>query len=212
VIHALALVLLVSPAWSLVEKNDGIELYERELPGERVVELKLVTVSKRPLDKLCLAAYGDRVVEPNEPDVASRKMLWQDGGTRVCYETVQAPMVSNRDYAVVSTIEGTPAGGCRTHFEAANQYAPPLPGGYVRIDKMRGGWSFEPAPGGNVVCTYTVFCDPGGSIPAMLIEGPRKKSAVQWMKHVMERADYLAKVDGNNGVSIALPGRDGGRE
>jgi hypothetical protein len=187
----LALTLLAaSPgAWKLVEKKDGIELYERELPGERLVDLKAVTVSKLSVEALCTSAYGTDKLDPkDEPEVKLRKLISNDDGVRITYEQVSAPVVSDRDYAVSAVREALPGGGCRTHFEAANQHAPKLPDGFVRIEKLRGGWTFEPMPDGNVVCTYTIFTDPGGMIPGVLIEGTRKKTAFNRVKLMLERA------------------------
>lgn len=191
--NVLALLLAGSTSWTLVEKKDGVELYERELPGERLVDLKAVTVSKLPVDALCTAAYGSEKLDKNEePEVKLRRLISNDNGVRVTYEQVSAPVVSDRDYAVSAIREALPGGGCRTHFEAANQHAPALPSGFVRIEKLRGGWTFEPLPDGNVVCTYTIFTDPGGMIPAMLIEGTRKKTAINRVKLMLDRAARLA--------------------
>ncbi len=196
--HAVLVLLAAAPAWTLVEKTDGIELYEREVPGERLVELKAGTFSKLPVGALCEAALGPTTLDKAEPDITLRRFVPNDAGVRVEYEQISAPMVSNRDYAVLSYKEALPNGGCRTRFEVANQYAPKLPDGFVRIEKLRGGWSFEPVPGspGLVLCTYTVFTDPGGSLPAMLVEGPRKKAAFQWVKLVLARAQAAAGRDG----------------
>ena len=74
--------------WQHVGTEAGVELYEHELPGERVVELKAVTV---------------------------------------------------------------PGGGCRQRFFAESAAAPPPVEGLVRIEKLRGSWTFEPADGGVVL-------------------------------------------------------------
>lgn len=188
----LRLLVAAASSWSLVEKTGDIELYQRELDGERVVELKAVTVSKLSVDALCTAAYGSDKVDPAETEVKLRKLVSNENGVRITYEQVSAPIVNDRDYAVKAVREALPNGGCRTHFEAANEHAPPLPKGFVRIEKLRGGWTFEPMAGGNVVCTYVIFTDPGGSLPAMLIEGTRKKTAVNRVKLMLERAARVA--------------------
>ena len=41
---------------------------------------------------------------------------------------------------------------------------------------------------GGTVVTYTIFADPGGSVPALFIEGSRKKSAKKWLRMVLDRA------------------------
>jgi hypothetical protein len=181
------LLILAAGGWEHVETKDGIELYQRDLEGERLVELKLVTVSKLPVEALCSAAYGPSTLDKDEPGISERRLLSNDGGVRITYERISAPVVNDRDYAVRAVKEPMPGGGCRTRFEAANEHAPKLPDGVVRIDKLRGGFTFEPV-GDSVVCTYTIFTDPAGATPALLVEGRRKKNAMQWLKMVLARA------------------------
>ena len=42
--------------------------------------------------------------------------------------------------------------------------------------------------GDHTRATYTIFADPGGSLPAVFIEGSRKKTAIVWVKLVLSRA------------------------
>ncbi|MBK7857608.1 MAG: hypothetical protein IPJ65_03060 [Archangiaceae bacterium] len=185
----LLLTLAADPTgWTPVEKSDGIELFQRELPGERLVELKAITRSKLPVEALCTSAAGGDTLDKREPDIIMRRVVSNAGGVKVTYEQVGTPVISDRDYAVATRRIALPNGGCSTRFEAANQYAPKLPDGFVRIEKLRGSWAFEPQPNGEVLCTYTIFTDPGGPMPAVFIEGPRKKAARTWVKLVLDRA------------------------
>ncbi len=186
---AIALLLLVAaePEWKKVDDVDGIAISARELPNERVVELQLVTTSKLSVEKLCDAAFGDGSLDPQEPGIASRKILKQSATERVTYEQIDPPLVSKRDYTVRATRELLADGRCVMAFGAANLLGPAKTDGIVRIEKLRGRWEFERV-GGSTRATYVIFTDPGGSIPAAFIEGSRRKTAVAWVKLVLERA------------------------
>lgn len=180
-------VLAAAPEWKQLDPVEGIEVASRALPDERVVELRLTTLSKLSVARLCEAAFSSKALDPNEPDITLRRVLHEAPGELVTYEQISPPIVNNRDYAVRSRKQTLPSGSCRVTFAAANELAPPLPDGFVRIQKLRGSWDFE-AVGGQVRVTYLIFADPGGSIPAAFIEGSRRKTAVVWMKLILSRA------------------------
>jgi hypothetical protein len=196
-----ALVLLALAAdpgpWKLVDTtDDGITLSARELPNERVVELRAQVSSKSSIPALCASAYGGATLDKAEPDITTRKLLRENGANeRVTYEQISAPVVSDRDYAVRSVREPFGEGGCRVVFAADNQEAPPLPKSFVRIEKLRGSWTFEPQGDGGVAATYVIFTDPGGSLPALFVEGPRKKTALKWVRLVLARAQAAEAAD-----------------
>ncbi len=184
---SLLLILAAAPEWKELDSVDGISMSARTVPDERVVELKLTAVSSASVAKLCEAAFGPEGLDPNEPDITLRRVLRESPGERVTYEQISPPIVSNRDYAVRSKKQELPNGSCRVTFAAANELAPPLPKGFVRISKLSGSWDFE-LVGTQTRITYVIFADPGGSIPAVFIEGSRRKTAVAWMKLVVHRA------------------------
>ncbi len=75
-LRLLALFALVAEqgAWELIDTSDGIALSSREVPGERVVELRATTTSKLDIEALCNAAYGSATLDKSEPDVTVRKL------------------------------------------------------------------------------------------------------------------------------------------
>lgn len=186
-IAPILLVLAAAPDWKQLDPVDGIAMSSRELPGERLVELKLTVLSKLSIPKLCSAAFGPKGLDPNEPDITLRRVIREAPGELVTYEQISPPIVNNRDYAVRAIKEVLPSGGCRVTFAAANELAPPVPSGFVRIQKLHGSWDFEAAAEQTKV-TYVIFADPAGAIPAAFIEGSRRKTAVAWMKLVLNRA------------------------
>ena len=197
---AMTLVLLVlagGSEWKKADTAGGIDVFMREPANERFAELKLVTTASSSVRSLCDAAYGGPNVVPGEPAVVSRKVIKETHGKRrserVTYEQVTPPMVSARDFGLRKTMEMLPTGVCRISFSAANDLAPPLPHGFVRIEKLRGSWEFE-AVGSTTRLTYTIFSDPGGDIPAAFVHNGLKHAAVDWVKFVLQTAERSAAV------------------
>ena len=90
------LLLLAAPAaWEPVDTVDGIQVFQREIPGERVVELKLTTTSKLGVASLCEAAYGPATLDPAEADITVRKVVVEKDGERVTYEQISPPVANH---------------------------------------------------------------------------------------------------------------------
>jgi hypothetical protein len=109
-----------------------------------------------------------------------RKLLRDSPDERVVYDQVESPMVSNRDYTMVVRRQRD-GDSCRIRFETTRELAPKTPEGYVRIEKMHGGWDFEPK-GDKTKVTYTMHADPGGSVPAFLVNSSQKDITVESIK------------------------------
>ncbi len=180
--------------WKVIDTQEGMTLSARDLPGERVVELKVTAFSPKSVDALCTQAFGTATVEKDEPTIKARKLIREAPNERVTYDQVSTPIVSDRDYAVKATHEALPNGTCHVRFDIDNDDAPPLPKGFVRIEKLHGAWDFEPKDNGTA-CTYVIFTDPGGSIPAFVVEGTRQKTAFAAVKRVLSRAKAAAVPD-----------------
>lgn len=167
-------------------ESDGVTIEQRAVPASKFVELRFTTLTDKTPRSLCDAAFGDGKFDPKEPDLKARTIVQESADERVTYDQITPPIVSNRDYVVRAKriVEGA---SCRMTFEAANELGPKSPDGWVRVSKLRGYWLFEPADGGKTRLTYVVFTDPGGSIPAFLVEGNRKKLGVNWVKMIESR-------------------------
>lgn len=167
-------------------ESDGVTIEQRAVPASKFVELRFTTLTDKTPRSLCDAAFGDGKFDPKEPDLKARTIVQESADERVTYDQITPPVVSNRDYVVRAKriVEGA---SCRMTFEAANELGPKSPDGWVRVSKLRGYWLFEPVDGGKTRLTYVVFTDPGGSIPAFLVEGNRKKLGVNWVKMIESR-------------------------
>lgn len=182
----LSSMLAADAAYENAGEIDGVTIEQRAMPASKFVELRFTTFTDKTPRSLCDAAFGDGKFDPKEPDLKSRTIVQESADERVTYEQITPPIVSNRDYVVRARriVEGA---SCRMTFEAANELGPKSPDGWVRVSKLRGHWLFEPVDGGKTKLTYVVFTDPGGSIPAFLVEGNRKKLGVNWVKMIESR-------------------------
>ncbi len=190
-----ALVLSAEPAWKKLDSVDGIGLSSRELPGERVVELRAITITQAPPWALCAATRTLATKNADGEEIKLRKVLKDTPEEVVKYEQVSAPVVSDRDYALRLSFPPAGSPNCVVTFRTANELAPPLPKGFVRIEKLHGTWNFEAIGGGQTRATYTIFTDPAGSIPAAFVEGARRDTTVKYLKLALKIAEKLAAAD-----------------
>jgi hypothetical protein len=191
--RALALCLLVAmasgaePAFSVVDNSDGIVLESRPVDGSKFPEFRATVTSPKPARALCQAAFDESRAPSSAPEVKSRKVISESADERVDYDQLTAPLVSDRDYTWRMKRTRAADGSCRIDFSTANDLAPPLPSGVVRIDVVRGAWTFTP-DGTNTKVVYTVYTDPGGSLPAFIVVNGEQRSVLKSVKRILEKA------------------------
>ncbi len=181
--------LLAAPAgespWTHVDVVDGITLQQRAVEGSKFVQLRLTTTTDVEVKRLCDAVFGTGRIEPGEPDIKSRVVVSETENERVTYEIISPPVASDRDYGARATRTQLPDGACRVTFEAANDLVPKSPEGFVRIEKLKGAWTFEHRADGKTGIEYVIHTDPAGALPAFLVEGSRRRIALRWVKLVI---------------------------
>jgi hypothetical protein len=158
-------------AWTLVREQDGIQVQTREIADSPIAEsLATVTVESglSPLVALILDAGNQH----NWIDsVNQSETLQQISATKSYnYTLSKAPWpVADRDAVVLTEVSQDP----ETCVVQIRSHAAPdqLPQrkGVVRIKQVDSLWTLTPRPGGKVEIRYQVHSDPGGHLPAWLI-------------------------------------------
>lgn len=182
---ALVLVVLAQPAgvfenadaFEVLESKAGLTVQARAIQGSKFSEYRVVTETPYPVEALCEHIYEWGTKGSDHPGVKLHKVLKDTPDDRVVYDQLEQPVVSDRDYALTVVRRREPDGSCGIRFWTSNELAPAKPSGFVRMDKLWGSWRFEPLDGGKARLTYTLFSDPGGSIPPFLVHGPAKSAA-----------------------------------
>jgi hypothetical protein len=178
------MLLVLAADWSHLDDDEGMSLDGRGVEGSKYLEYRVTTSLERfPIEVACRAAFGDG--KPGNAEVKSRKLLKDEPNERIYYDQIESKLVSNRDYVLRQTwrVEGE---RCLVEWQTVNAMAPPLSDGWVRIEKMYGSIRIEPK-GDQAVLTYSIMTDVAGSIPAVFVEGSRKKAAFRETQRTTKR-------------------------
>jgi hypothetical protein len=168
-----------------------VAVESRPVPGSAFAELTLTAEAPGEVETLCARAFGSGRAEPGEPHLLSRRVLAASADERLTYEQIAPPLVAHRDFALHARRTRPAPGTCRVDFEVDNRQAPPVPPGWVRIERLTGSFSFQALEGGRVRLTHVIHMDPGGQVPAWLVEGTRREMSVARMRSLL-RPDRVA--------------------
>lgn len=159
----------------------------REVKGSSFEEVRVMTTSALPLKALCDAVWGKN--QKASGDFLKRVVISETDRERWTYEQIRVPMITNRDCVMhVTLADTTDTNRCEVNFETAAHPDWPAAKDFVRLRAVRGHWSLQRQSDGNTAVTYTVFSDPGGTVPAFLTRGGQRDAAVSFMKTILARA------------------------
>jgi hypothetical protein len=166
-------------AWNEMNTAEGVVLYRREIPGNMYWEYRAVGQTDVSIEALCTHVYEWGSKGKDHQSLKLRKLIRDGEDERVTYDHIDEPIVSSRDFAMTVKRIREENGVCKIRFFANNAEAPASPKNFVRIEKLWGGWTFEPRKDGKVDVTYTCFADPAGAIPPFLVHGSQAVRARQ---------------------------------
>lgn len=160
-----------SQEWKLRKEEDGIKVYTRLPPGADIDEVMATVRIKTNLSSfVALLKDVSGYVEWAYNCVESKLLKVENDTTQYYYTHTHLPWpVSDRDLIFRSSLKQDPV----TFIVKTNSCAMPnMLGendGIVRIRVGRSGWTLTPVTGGFVDVSYFATLDPGGSIPAWLV-------------------------------------------
>lgn len=186
------LILMSSGGWDKVSDKDGI-LIERLLHEGGLYEIRATVHAPVTPAQFAETLWKHEDYPSFVPYLKSLKTIKTSGNERWNYEQVHMPVVSDRDYTVHLT-RGEPdraSGVTQIQFVSANEVGPPPLKDHVRIERIKGSWTIEPAEGGCDV-TYDLFSDPGGGVPLWIINSAQKDATRDFMLAMVKRAKDAA--------------------
>jgi hypothetical protein len=196
--------------WVEASKEGGLTIYNRQRAGSEVKELRSVGVIDAP-PWVCMNVVSDEGrFKDFMPYTAESKVLVDGKDERVVYQRIDAPFVSDRDYTIrIRDVSSKKADGRVVYkkvWSLANDKGPAPKDGVVRLAVVEGFWQFEELAGGEKTrATYYVFTDPGGSLPAFVINGANKQA----IPGLYEAVGKQAKGDRYRSTKPYVPGTDG---
>ena len=178
--------------WTEVMKKPGLEIYSRDKKDSHVKEYKATG------DIVAPAWVVKNVIDDVEtypkfmPYVTESKVLSRTANWLVTYQRFSTPLVKDRDYVLRIINESRPAPGGGTVYcnkwKAGIDAGPPETPGVVRVKVNEGYWLMEPS-GEKTRATYMIFIDPGGTIPAMVINYGNKNAIPKLFAAVQKQAE-----------------------
>jgi hypothetical protein len=178
--------------WKLKMDKDGIKVYARPLFDSDIKELKLECTVNATLSQLVAVLLDIKTSGEWVYSTKSVTLLKQVSPSELYYHSeVAVPWpVSNRDFIAHIIVTQDP------HTRIVTVNAPTIPDyiphkpNVVRVPRATGKWVIIPVTKKSVKIEYTLMVDPGGSIPAWLInmfatKGPYE-SVYAMRKHVQK--------------------------
>ena len=157
--------------WDLKKNESDILIYTRRTENSAFKELKSVITIKTSLSSIIALlsdfdSYTQWVYKCGESSTLKKI----NDTTCTHYQTVVAPWpVSNRDFVVTvkQTQDAKTKIICIT--STGNPTYIPVKDGFVRITLFNAKWTLTPIKDGMVEIDYQLLVDPGGALPAWLV-------------------------------------------
>jgi hypothetical protein len=174
---------LAAPAraadWEQISSDDGIVVWQRKVEGTSLVEFRgrgKVHVDFRKI----LAVLHDtrRKTEWLDSCVEFRRLELQGPGSSVVYHRTGSsfPLVSDRDVVLQSSVDvWRDKKQIRVEAVSTEHPAAPPVDGVVRMPNLKASWLLIAHGPSETEVTYQVQADPGGSLPAWVVNLVAKK-------------------------------------
>ncbi|HVS94344.1 MAG TPA: START domain-containing protein [Mucilaginibacter sp.] len=181
--------------WELKMENDGIKVYTGTMPDSKIKAIKVeCTYNATPAQ--LVATIMDVSTAPDWVyHVKSAVLLKQVSPAELYYYSeVNLPWpAANRDYVAHLIVSQDPNTRVVTIDGPAVPGWVPVKKGVVRIDHSIGKWTIIPTGPNQVRVVYTIHLDPGGSLPAWLVNMFATDAPVQIFKSLrtqLQKPEY----------------------
>jgi hypothetical protein len=180
--------------WVKKDKSGTVTIYNRDKPGSDLKELKAVGIINAP-PWVCFNVVNDegRYKEFMPYTDISKVLDRRKDGSKVTYQLIDAPFVSDRDYTLLihNRSKRLPDGKIvyKKTWTGANHLGPKKKDGVVRVKTNDGYWIFEEHDGGKKTkATYYLFTDPGGALPSFVINAANGNAVPGIFEAIEEQA------------------------
>ncbi len=175
---------VVSDEWKLLKETDGIKVYTRKLDESKYEQIKLIFNVKAPLSEIVYALedvkHHKDWVYATEESYIIHKRTPDDFDY---YITMKMPFpVKDRDLVVYYKRHQNKATKTVTMISTSKPDVKKLRDGYVRIMDFKSKYTLRMLKNGFVEIEYFLDADPGGSVPAWLVNLVTTKGPIVTMK------------------------------
>jgi hypothetical protein len=174
--------------WQLKSDKDNIKTYSKTVPGSKINAVKVESVFTASLSQLVSALLDVASYDKWIYNSKSTRLLKQVSPSEVYYysEVIFPWPTTNRDFVSHVTVsQDAPSKTVRIEAINVAGWVPPKRG-IVRIDRSEAKWIITPLDQNKVRIEYELQTDPGGDLPAWLINPFASKGLVETFKHLRE--------------------------
>ena len=188
-----------SQPWEMVKEDQHLMVYARKAEHSKIKEIKVETEVTGSLSSVIavlrdIDAYPDWIYNLK----SARQLPQATAQENFYYSEIKFPWpLSNRDYIARSQLVQDTLSRAITIDVVGLPEELPKNKGIVRIPEMRINWELTPIDSNRVKIMYHLHSDPGGSVPAWLInmfvdEGPTR--SIRNLRSMLEKEKYQLAV------------------
>jgi START domain-containing protein len=170
--------------WELKADKDGIKVYTGNIADSKIKAIKVECNYNATPAQLVAIVMDVNTATDWVSHVKSAVLLKQVSASELYYysEIAMPWPVANRDYVAHLIVSQDPNSKIVTIDGPAVSGWVPEKKGIVRIDRSIGKWIITPTGPNQVNVVYTIHVDPGGSLPAWLVNMFGTEAPVQIFK------------------------------
>ena len=183
------------PPWTLAKDEQGIQVYTRKIEGIDIIEFKGITRIKSSMAGL-LALIRDIEATPQwVANCTESKVLKRiNANETYTYSFSKAPWpVKDRDAVVHNVISLDQETSVITVRQTGKPDFIEAKEKVIRVQRLEGFWQFTPKEEGQIEVLYQLLSDPGGAIPAWLINASmvsQPYDTLRAMKKIVMQDEY----------------------
>ncbi len=208
-----ATVALGQTKWQLNTEKEGIKVYTADFAGSKIKSLKVEATVEGTAGQLVALLMDVNTSAEWIYHIKSAKLIKQISPSELYYYSeVNMPWpVANRDFVAHLTVTQNPI----TKVVVID--GPAVPGmmperkGVVRVNQSMGRWVITPVDANHIKIQYTLHTEPGGTLPAWLVNMFATEGPVQVFRAMRTRLQMpayrnavVSYIDNSNGVNSNL--------
>ncbi|PSL27386.1 START domain-containing protein [Dyadobacter jiangsuensis] len=164
-------VVFAQAEWKRVAVRDGVKVYARTVPDSKVKAMKAECILDAGVDEIIALLLDVNAAERWVCHTKSCKLIRRVSDSELLYHTeVSLPWpLDNRDFVTHLRVVKSENSPIVTIEAPAVPGIMPVREGVVRISTSINRWVLHPLPHARVRVEYTLQVDPGGHIPAHVV-------------------------------------------
>ncbi len=169
---AAAPALAATNAWQRVSSKEGVSVFRRAHEGTGVKEVRATGSIRAGWEKLEGIVDDVEIFQEIIPYMSSSDVISRQGDSVISHHVINVPKISPRDVVVrLSKAESTMPDGRKvlTINFVSVKGGPPPAAGIVRMASLMGRARMVAQPSGETTVDLRIYAEPGGNIPAALV-------------------------------------------